>query len=232
METTFLITDSEKLKKIIEDFSKNKVVEKGYLPFSLQPTFLEKIREKLDNKLKTTFEAAYHAGVDFVEPETQEKFYENEIKKNADKAAEIDEKQREELNNLDEQEKLGYLLFFGNVRAKLERKKIRLNKEHDNPNDVSAIALPKMVVMQIVENTKRKVDTVEKITDDVLLSIFDKLDKSQLGMLRKYFQDKIEARDKEIYENSTFPIYIPEDTDDDYIVEVVTPEISPKVSKR
>lgn len=196
---------------------------KGTQSFSLKKTFLEKIKDKIDKSLKEGFSPVYDKAMDYVEGETHDQFFEIKKEDLKEKIEDIDSQRSEVINNPENPEDVLYVPFFDKEISKLQRQLIKYSVAKDKPNQVSSFVLPKMVVMQLVKNTARKWDRVNGVTDDVLISIVEKLDKSQLGKLRKYIQERMEesnAIDPEDPMNGP-PAPVLED---DFIVENVTPQ--------
>lgn len=209
-----------------EDFELYKnytVYVKGTQSFSLKPSWLEKIKAKIDVALREGFNPVYEKAMDYVEPETQNQFFEEKKEDLKDKIDDINAQRSEVINNPENPEDVLYVPFFDKEISKLQKQLIKYIVAQGKPNQVSSFVLPKMVVKQLKKNSIRNWDKVYDVTDDVILSFVEKLDKSQLGKLRKYIQEKVEesnAIDPDDPMNSP-PAPVLED---DFIVENVTPQ--------
>lgn len=191
----FYVSNSED----IELLKNYKAYVKGTQPFSIQKTIKEKMRDKLDNFLKRSFETAYNAGKDYVENDTVDYYFDKKITDVKGKIDEVNIKRSEAAQYPDDEEEKRYVEFFDKEISKLQRQLIRLVVDKNNPHDISSFAIPKIVFYQIVKETAKKMDKVEKTTDDILMKAYNAVANSQIGEAKKYLQQLIDERDRRLY---------------------------------
>lgn len=149
------LTDEE-IEEIIKAIVNGEKLDEKKLPLPLQPTLYERIRKKFDELLKKEFKALYDKGLDFVEPSTITTFYDKEKK---------DNRINQEITILENASFYQYSLDY------LLRQEIRIREESNKPNDVPALKLPKIVVMQIIKNYEKKYNSLKQKTKPLTTKI-------------------------------------------------------------
>ena len=221
----FDLTDPESVK-LLQGF---KAWQNGKADFKINKTFVEKIREKHDNALKENYNAAYNAGIDYVENDTIDEFFQSKID-DIDKKMDTIEQQRSDAlkgakKNPHDDEELRYVAYFDKELVKLTRQKIMLMVDRTHPNDLSFIRLKKIVVAQLRKDMTNKLNNVTEKMDNDLLRMVDGLDKSALGELKRYIQGKLDENYEKKYAGASPDIEVLEEDGmyDDIIVEGVKP---------
>ena len=88
---------------------------------------------------------------------------------------------------------------------------------------MSSLALPKMVIMQIIKNNAKNLDKASEITDNVLLEFVNNLSDSQFAKLLKIIQKKLDEKNSYMNDPNDIMNSPVIDNGDDYIAVGVTP---------